>query len=81
MITADDFVAILIYVIIKSESKDLLSYLQLIQHFTLMNKQLHFEYMRASLLGSIEYIRESIDKWISNDITSMDYKQYKRVST
>ena len=50
--------------IIKSECSDVLPYLELIQAFTLNKRQFSFEYMKASLQGSIEFITQSIDEHI-----------------
>ncbi len=63
-IQADDFVAILIYVIIKAECSDVLPYIEVIQAFTLTKRQFSFEYMKASLQGSVEFITQSIDDYI-----------------
>ena len=65
MIQADDFVAILIYIIIKAKCVDILPYLMIIESFTLNKRQFSFEYMKASLLGSIDFITTTIDEYIT----------------
>ena len=63
-IQPDDFVAILIYVIIKSKWSDILPHLELIKAFTLNSRQFKFEYMKASLLGSLEFICQNMDEHV-----------------
>ncbi|CDW77176.1 UNKNOWN [Stylonychia lemnae] len=64
LIQADDFVAILIYVIIKADATDIIPYMELIKAFTLNKRQFTFEYMKASLLGSIEFICINMDEHV-----------------
>lgn len=50
---ADDFLAFLILIIIKSEFTDIIPLIEIIDAFTLNKRQKKFDYMKASLEGSI----------------------------
>lgn len=50
---ADDFIAILIYLIIKAECLDIIPLLDVVTQFTLNKRQKKLDYLKASLEGSI----------------------------
>lgn len=61
MVEADDFLSILIYVILKSKCSEILPLLEIVSSFTLNEKQKEIDYMKASLLAAVEYINYDID--------------------
>lgn len=64
MMQADDFIAVLIYVVVKSGFPYLMPYIEIISAFTLNKRQQQFEYMRASLEGAVEFILYEMDQHI-----------------
>lgn len=81
MIQADDFLAILIYVVIKSGFYDIIPCLEMVSAFTLNKRQQPFEYMRASLEGSIQFILYEIDHHIPRENSNFSSIEKKKESS